>query len=279
MVLLITMKALFCSLVVPILILNFIPVWSQQNNFPYTKNKKDIVLLPTSVALYATSEYLSYKRFNLTQDEITMLDRNDVMAFDRGATYNWNTSSQEFSDIPFRVLPLLPIALAIPQFKNKKWDNALTYGIMYTEVLFFTASITGITKSLTHRIRPYLYNTSLSVEERFNLQESGGGVASISFFSGHSSITFAFAVFLSKTYTDIYGKNVWSKVIWGTSLTLAAATAYTRVDSGLHFSTDVIVGAVVGSAIGYIIPELHKTNPKKISLSVLPNQFSLVYKI
>jgi membrane-associated phospholipid phosphatase len=272
------MKALYYSLALKFMILNTIPAWPQQNNFPYTKNKKDIVLLPASVALYATSEYLSYKRFNLTQDEIAVLNRNDVMAFDRGATYNWNTSSKEFSEIPFRVLPLLPIALAIPQFKNKKWDNALTYGVMYTEVLLFTASITGTTKSLTHRIRPYLYNTSLTVEERFNLQESGGGVASISFFSGHSSITFAFAVFLSKTYTDIYGKNVWSKVIWGTTLTLAAATAYTRVDSGLHFSTDVIVGAVIGSAIGYMIPELHKTNPEKISLSVLPNQFSLVYK-
>jgi hypothetical protein len=272
------MKALYYSLAVIFVLLYFIPAWSQ-NTFPYSKNKKDIVLLPTSVVLYATSEYLSYKRFNLTQDEIAELDRNDVMAFDRKATYNWSTSSKQFSEIPFRVLPLLPVALAIPQFKNKKWDNALTYGVMYTEVLFFTASITGITKSITHRIRPYLYNTSLTVEERFNLQESGGGVASISFFSGHSSITFAFAVFLSKTYTDIYGKNVWSKVIWGTTLTLAAATAYTRVDSGLHFSTDVIVGAVAGSAIGYIIPELHKTNYKKISLSVLPNQFSIVYKL
>lgn len=273
------MKAFYYSLAVIFVLLSFIPVWSQQNTFPYSKNKKDIVLLPASVALYATSEYLSYKRFNLTQDEIAALDRNDVIPFDRGATYNWNTSAKEFSDIPFRVLPLLPIALAIPQFKNEKWDHALTYGIMYTEVLFFTSSITGITKSLTGRIRPYLYNTSLTVEDRFNLQEDGGAIASTSFFSGHSSVTFAFAVFLSKTYTDIYGKNVWSKVIWGTSLTLATATAYTRVDSGLHFSTDVIVGAVIGSAIGYIIPELHKTNPDKISLSVLPNHFSLVYKL
>lgn len=272
------MKAPYYSLVALLLLLSFNPVWSQQNVFPYSKNKKDIVLLPASVALYATSEYLGYKRFNLTQDEIAALDRNDVIAFDRGATYNWNTSAKEFSDIPFRVLPLLPIALAIPHFKNQKWDNALTYGVMYMEVLFFTSSITGITKSLTGRIRPYLYNTSLTVEERFNLQEDGGAVASTSFFSGHTSITFAFAVFLSKTYTDIYGKNVWSKIIWGTSLTLAAATAYARVDAGLHFSTDVIVGAVIGSAIGYSIPVLHKINPEKLNISVLPNHFILTYK-
>lgn len=272
-----TQHILKFTLALAIIILRVIPAQAQQD-FPYKKSKKDLVLIPAGIALYITSESLKDRRFNLTQDEIAALDRNDVIPFDRGATYNWNTSSQEFSDIPFRVLPLLPIALAIPQFKNKKWDDALTYGIMYVEVLFFTSSVTGITKSLTDRIRPYLYNTSLTVEERFNLQEDGGAIASTSFFSGHSSITFAFAVFLSKTYTDIYGKNIWSKVIWGTSMTLAAATAYTRVDSGLHFSTDVIVGAVIGSAIGYVIPELHKTNPEKISFHILPNQFSLAYK-
>jgi len=35
-------------------------------------------------------------------------------------------------------------------------------------------------------------------------------------------------------------------------------TAYLRVKAGKHFPTDVIVGAVIGSAVGYAVVSLHK---------------------
>jgi hypothetical protein len=259
--------------------LSFLQSQAQENEFPYKRSKKDLILIPTGILSFITAEHLSNERdHNLTMDEISSLDRMDVNRFDRNATYHRNTSADGFSDVVNKVMPLAPMALAIPQLANKKWDNTATLGIMYIEVFLFTKGLTGITKSLVGRTRPYLYNTSFTVEERFNLQSNGAPVASTSFFSGHSSSTFAFAVFLSKTYTDIYGKGTWSKIIWCTSLTLASATAYSRVAAGEHFPTDVIVGAMVGSAIGYVIPVLHKVNPEKLSLQVLPNCFSVVYK-
>jgi len=36
-----------------------------------------------------------------------------------------------------------------------------------------------------------------------------------------------------------------------------------------HFPTDVIVGSVIGAAIGIIIPQLHKVK-KKTNLSFIP---------
>jgi undecaprenyl-diphosphatase len=45
--------------------------------------------------------------------------------------------------------------------------------------------------------------------------------------------------------------------VWLGSHALAASTAYLRVHAGKHFWTDVMVGAVVGSAIGFLVPWLH----------------------
>jgi membrane-associated phospholipid phosphatase len=260
------------------LVVSSVTVNAQPREFPYHRNTMDFVLLPIGITTFITSEYLSAKRDNsLSINEIEALDRTNIHGFDRSATYNWSPAAADFSDVPFRTMPFLPIVLGIPLAKNKQWNNALTLGLIYTEVFLLTKGITGITKSITSRTRPYLYNTAYSAEQRFTFQDETA--PNTSFFSGHSSATFAFAVLLSKTYTDLYGKNTWSKVIWGTSLSLAGATAYARVAAGVHFPTDVLVGAVVGSAIGYLIPELHKRKTEKLSLTIFPGYFSAVYTL
>jgi membrane-associated phospholipid phosphatase len=258
----------------------FFGLRSQQREFPYTISKKDIWIGSTGVTAFITSKYLSNKNDrSLSATEIASLDRNDVNRFDRNATYFWNRSADEVSNGVGEVLPLVPLSLIIPQLKNKKWSQAATLGVIYVEVFLTTRGLTGITKSIVGRTRPYLYNTSFTAQERFDLQENGAPKGSTSFFSGHSSSAFAAAVLLSKTYTDIYGKGTWSTVIWCTSLSLASITAYCRVAAGEHFPSDVIVGAVVGSAIGYVIPTLHKKSAEKISLSVTPNHFTISYKL
>jgi hypothetical protein len=44
---------------------------------------------------------------------------------------------------------------------------------------------------------------------------------------------------------------------WGAMMGGAAATAHLRVRAGKHFYSDVVVGALVGSAIGILVPRLH----------------------
>jgi membrane-associated phospholipid phosphatase len=266
-------------LLLTILLLPLFGLRSQQREFPYAISKKDIWIASTGITTFIATNYLSSNDHNLSVTRITSLNRNDINRFDRNATYFWNRSADKVSNVVSAALPLTPLALTIPQLKNKKWNQAGTLGIMYVEVSLLTRGVTGITKSIVGRTRPYLYNTSFTPQERFDFQEHGAPKASTSFFSGHSSSAFASAVFLSKMYTDIYGKGTWSTIIWCSSLSLASVSAYCRVAAGEHFPTDVIVGAVVGSAIGYVIPTLHKKNTEKISLSVLPNHFSIRYKL
>lgn len=254
-------------------------VHAQDREFPYSRSKKDWALLSVSAASTITSEFLLDARNDkLSLIEIEALKRSSINQFDRNATYNWSTSAGDFSDVPFRIMPFLPMALGVPLVANKKWDNVFTLGLIYAEVTLLTKGLTGITKTLAGRRRPYLYNTDFTPEERFALQQDAPAPTA-SFFSGHSSVTFAFAVLLSKTYTDIYGKNTWSKIIWITSLSAATATAWARVEAGVHYPTDVIAGALIGSAIGYFIPELHKTKNKKVSLVISPSQFIVAYKL
>jgi membrane-associated phospholipid phosphatase len=236
------------------------------------------LLTSLSVAAFISGEYIhSRSRFNLTVDEIEGLNRSEINSFDRPATHYWNTRLNNTSDVFAWSMSFLPALVMLPGIQDTNWEQISTVGLMYLQVFCLTRGLTNITKSGTQRIRPYLYNTSLSPEERHSFQGNEAHYASTSFFSGHTSITFASAVFLSKMYADIHSHNKWSYIIWGSSLAAAGFTAYCRVRSGEHFTSDVLAGAVVGSVIGYFIPVLHKKKNMNTSLNIMPNGASLVF--
>ncbi|MDP3684668.1 MAG: phosphatase PAP2 family protein, partial [Ignavibacteria bacterium] len=68
------------------------------------------------------------------------------------------------------------------------------------------------------------------------------------------------AVFLSTVYEGYFPDSKYKNYVWAGSLFTASLTGYLRYESGAHFPTDILVGAVVGSAVGYLIPYLHKSN-------------------
>jgi membrane-associated phospholipid phosphatase len=97
-----------------------------------------------------------------------------------------------------------------------------------------------------------------------------------SFFSGHTSYTFSFAVFLSTTFANYNPDSSLKPYVWSASLLLAATTGYLRYAAGMHYPTDIITGALVGSAIGFLIPLIHENEtdgslvaPAKISANNL----------
>jgi hypothetical protein len=72
--------------------------------------------------------------------------------------------------------------------------------------------------------------------------------------------------------TDIHGDSMWTKLLWGTSMTIAAMTDYARIKAGKHYPSDIIASAVVGIAIGYMIPNLDKKKKNdRVSLVISPN--------
>jgi membrane-associated phospholipid phosphatase len=193
---------------------------------------------------------------SITPDEIGILDRNDVNGFDRSATYNWSLRWSDRSDRYRDILVYSSLALlTIPPLFHARWSETATVALMFLESSFFLTGLTNITKATVARRRPYVYNTDLSVEERYAM---GGNDAYFSFFSGHAAAAFMAATLLSKVMTDIHGDSTCTKLLWISSMSLASLTGLARVKAGKHYPTDVIASAIVGFAVGYLVPTLHK---------------------
>lgn len=77
-----------------------------------------------------------------------------------------------------------------------------------------------------------------------------------SFYSGHTSMAFTSAGFSCAMHLSrsLYGDEVADASSCGASLALATTTGLLRVLADRHYLTDVLVGAVLGFLVGYIVP-------------------------
>ena len=127
-------------------------------------------------------------------------------------------------------------------------ENLVAHVVIFAEAMLVNQLVTDVTKQLTLRSRPYTYS------------EPGGGSFDVhSFFSGHTSNT-ATAAFAAARIFDLSGDlGPWERVaLYGSATALTGAVGGARIAAGMHFPTDVIVGGLVGTAIGLGVPELHR---------------------
>ncbi len=244
--------------------------------FPFELKKKDLWLFPAGAGLAGLGAALHSGRAGIALDEILALDRDDVNAFDRPATRYWSTAWADRSDVARDVVVYSALLVtALPPLWRGRWSDALTVGVMFAESYAIMGGITYLTKVAASRKRPYLYNTDLAPEDRL----AAGDDPKSSFFSGHACGAFTAAAFVSKVFTDVHGRSVWSTLVWGSSLSLAAYASFARVKAGEHFPTDVIVGAAVGFAIGYLVPVLHKKAWRdRVDVAAGPGGFCLSFR-
>jgi membrane-associated phospholipid phosphatase len=233
-------------------------------------------MLPLGVGMAVLGSSLRDNTDPITREEISGLDHADVNRFDRAATENWSPAwdgrSDEYRDWVVRAAFLLTGVEGVSALAHGRLAEAATLGVMFGELFLVTAGVTYMTKAIVGRKRPYVFNPDMSVDERFHIASSDGNEVFFSFFSGHAAAAFAAASFTSTLFMDIHGTSVWSHVVWGSTLTFAALAGTSRVKAGVHYPSDVIVGAMVGSAIGHLVPRLHrKTADNRVSLSVSQN--------
>ena len=234
---------------------------------------QDWVIAPVALASSALGLYLPNRADPITLAEVAALDRQNVNALDRGATYKWSRTWRDLSDWSTSILVgasgLISVA---PLFLDGRLSDSVTMGALFAETYFLVTGMTGTTKALVGRIRPYAYNTSLTPDER---GRDDAGVRG-SFISGHTSLAFAAATLMSTIYTDVHGPSTASKIVWASSLSLAAITGYARVQGGMHFASDVVGGAAVGAVIGYLVPVLHRADANHpVSISAGPGAVQL----
>jgi membrane-associated phospholipid phosphatase len=199
--------------------------------------------------------YFANKSVNpLSPQDISALRSSDINAFDRSATTKNNGTAGSLSDAGLAFNAVFPAVLLLGSEGRKE---ALTIGTMYFETMLYTTMLTQVTKVIFLRNRPFTYNPDASMGDK------GSTDARMSFFSGHTAAAFASATFLTTVFSKYYPNSSWKVYVIGLSFASAAATGICRYEAGKHFPSDIIVGALVGSAIGYVIPELHKVDENK----------------
>lgn len=184
----------------------------------------------------------------LFADRIYPLDSAQVNSFDRIAMHSHSRGLDIAGDIAcFATMATPTVLLGLPS------DQGHIVGIMYAETLALSLGASTLMKNLIHRDRPYLYF------EGYPQNEVDSGESGQSFPSRHSILAFASATFTSYVYSKYYPDSEWKIPIIALSYGLAATTSALRVMSGNHFLTDVLAGALIGTAIGLAVPAIHTT--------------------
>jgi membrane-associated phospholipid phosphatase len=138
--------------------------------------------------------------------------------------------------------------------------------LIITEAASIAAMFTQIVKFSSGRERPSVHYLSPAGKAGRSASDDN-----LSFYSNHTSIAFALAV-SSGTVATMRGYKL-APLIWGAGLTVAATTGYLRVAADKHYLTDVIAGAVMGSAIGFCIPYFFHNRQElgeKVAISAMP---------
>ena len=219
---------------------------------PYkTKVSKDAVIIGSGIGLSVFDLYFIKTSTAPTLEELNKLSRDNINSFDRTATYNWSPAAMQASDILLTASMTSPFLLLSSSTVR---NNLATVSLMYAENLLLSFAVSHLSKAIFHRYRPYAYNENVPVELKLKTGTF------FSFFSGHTTMAFSHAVFVSKLFTDYFPDSKWIPYVWGVNLLLSSTVGYLRFSSGAHFPTDIIVGAIVGSLVGYLIPLIHENN-------------------
>jgi membrane-associated phospholipid phosphatase len=190
-------------------------------------------------------------------------DPATVNALDRPATGNDSRAASRASHYLLASSILTPYLIgAADVLASDPEDGWSGYG-KDSFVLFETLSVNllfnQLVKYTVRRPRPYAYNPDHDPAHRTGVE------ASLSFYSGHTSTAFAAATCGSYLFTLRHPDSLWTIPVWLGTHALAGATGILRVQAGKHFWTDVLVGAVAGSAFGLLIPWLHKSSSGETS--------------
>ena len=158
-----------------------------------------------------------------------------------------NANRNKSLDATFKFISngLYPVSVGTPLVLFSvgliKKDSLLKQRALYMgKAALVSLFITAATKRIVKRERPFI---------TYPFIEKGALGRGYSFPSGHTSAAFATATSLSITYPKWY--------IIAPSFLWAGATAYSRIHLGVHYPSDILAGAIIGSGSAFLT---HKAN-------------------
>ena len=171
---------------------------------------------------------------------------SEVNLFDRPAIGNDSHAADLASDVTLGLAlgaPVLADALALRAPAVLVEDV-----VVFAETLAVAGVLVSAVKYTVQRPLPRVYDDHDPV-----LAAAPGGYRS--FYSGHT--TLVFAALGSASMTMGWRDDRWLAP-WLATTIVGGSVAVERVAAGRHFPSDVIVGALTGTAVGIVVPWLHR---------------------
>ncbi|MCU1277876.1 MAG: Membrane-associated phospholipid phosphatase [bacterium] len=193
-----------------------------------------------------------------------------VNALDRTTIGLYDTKARLAANVMVGVVPGAFTILDIVDAGVTNWKSWLTDAVVITEAVVWSGAVQDIVRRSVRRPRPYMYTPGLNPAER------DGAEADFSFFSGHTSNTFAMVTAAAFTYTLRHPHSKWRWLVWSLAVAGETTEPVLRVLAGDHFPTDCIVGALVGTSAGILFPALHRRRvPIRVVSSAGPSGSSV----
>ena len=209
--------------------------------------KTEIIIYTVAIGTVISSFFLetlpSHIPESLSKSALNFIDRS-MLVTRLNSTVRYISSA---AMVGINLLPVLPI---LPTFDNFSLETVVTYGVMYSQAVLLAYGTRSLMKNNITRFRPWYYGDSVP----------GPDSRHDSFPSGHTTSAFLAATFLSTTFSLEHPESRWRWPIVFGSHAMAAGIGALRIVSGMHFFTDVVAGAAIGSLYGWLIPTLHRNN-------------------
>lgn len=162
-------------------------------------------------------------------------------------------------------------------------ETAQEMALIDLETLAISGAVQGATNVLVSRERPFgegcgegeLPGDAIDCKNSFHYR---------SFFSGHSAFSFTGAALICVHHmeNELLGAP-WDAISCAGGYAVAATTATFRVVADVHYASDILLGAAVGTLVGYGVPLLHYrkivgpsgrasvTRPTQLQLNLVPS--------
>ena len=179
--------------------------------------------------------------------------------------------------------PFAADALTTAWWYRGSRETAQEMALIDLETLAISGALQGATNVVMSRERPFgegcgageLPTDAIDCKNSFHYR---------SFFSGHSAFSFTGAALICVHHleNELIG-GPWDAISCAGGYAVAATTATFRVVADVHYASDILLGAAVGTLVGYSVPLLHYrhvvgssgrasvTRPNEIQLHLVPS--------
>jgi membrane-associated phospholipid phosphatase len=179
-------------------------------------------------------------------------------------SYESGQWAQDLSDVLLSLnlaFPLLVDSLVVGYWYRRSPEVAGQTALISLEAMAVAALLQGSASAWFQRERPYGRDCGKTIPAR--LSECADSVRYRSFFSGHTSMSFAAAAVSCSHHArhDLFGDPASDGVACGAAFGSATAVGMLRVVAMKHYVTDVVTGAAVGTLSGLGVPWLLHYGP------------------